>query len=224
LGNIKATPQLQRGFFEILYMSKQRVIVYVDGFNFYFGLRSKEWRMFYWLDMVKFSENLLRPHQELVGVHYFSARHTHPEKSKRQDAFFQANKLNPKFSLHLGKYLTKNFECHFCKNIIHLYEEKESDVRIATSMLADVYQRKCDISALISADSDLIPAIERIKEFNPAHKIITFFPPNRTSFDLKNWSNGTKALTNKTLYEACLLPEKVILPDGYELHRPDKWK
>ena len=205
-------------------MNKQKVIVYVDGFNFYFGLRSKNWRKYYWLDMVKFAENLIRNHQELVEVHYFSARHTHPDKSKRQDAFFQANKLNPKFTLHLGKYLTKNLECRFCKNIIHSYEEKESDVRIATTMMFDVYQQRCDLSILISADSDLVPSIERIKELNPAHKIITCFPPNRTSFDLKKWSNGTKSLINKTLYESCMLPEKLKLPDGYELHRPKKWK
>ena len=205
-------------------MNMKKVIVYVDGFNFYFGLRSKNWRKFYWLDMVKFAEKLLRPHQELVEVNYFSARHKNPDKSKRQDAFFQANKLNPKFTLHLGKYLTKDIECRFCKNIIHSYEEKETDVRMATSMMADAYQQRCDLSVLISADSDLVPSIERIKEFNPAHKIITYFPPNRTSFDLKKWSNGTKVLINKTLYEDCMLPEKLILPDGYELRRPNKWK
>ena len=205
-------------------MNKQKVIVYVDGFNFYFGLRSKNWRKYYWLDMVKFAENLLRPHQELVEVNYFSARHTHLDKSKRQDAFFQANKLNPKFTLHLGKYQTKDIKCRFCKNIIHSYEEKESDVRIATTMIADMYQQKCDLSILISADSDLVPPIERIKELNPAHKIVIFFPPNRFSFNLKKWSNGTKVLINKNLYESCMLPEKVMLSDGYELCRPEKWK
>ena len=28
-----------------------RVIVYVDGFNLYYGLRSKGWKRFYWLDI-----------------------------------------------------------------------------------------------------------------------------------------------------------------------------
>ena len=205
-------------------INKQKVIVYIDGFNFYFGLRSKRWRKYYWLDMVKFAENLLRPHQELVEVNYFSARHTHIDKSKRQDAFFQANKLNPKFTLHLGKFLTKHLECKFCQNIIHSYEEKETDVRIATTMLTDVYTKKCDLTLLISADSDLVPPIERIKEINPMHKIITCFPPNRTSYNLKKWSNGTRELSNKALYEKCILPAKLILPDGYELHCPEKWR
>ena len=200
------------------------MIVYVDGFNLYFGLRSKKWRKYYWLDIVKFAENLLRPHQELVEVNYFSARHTKPDKSKRQDAFFQANKLSPKFTLHLGKYLAKDVECNFCKNIIHSYEEKETDVRMATSMLADVYNKKCDLTVLISADSDLVPAIERIKEISPAHKIVSFFPPNRTSNNLKKWSNGTKVLSNKNLFENSLLPEKLTLPDGYELKCPQKWR
>jgi Uncharacterized conserved protein len=203
---------------------KQKVIVYVDGFNFYYGLKSKGWRKYYWLDMVKFAEKLLRPHQDLVEVCYFSAKPTDLQKSKRQDAFFQANKLNPKFTLHLGKYLTKNIICKHCNNIIPSFEEKETDVRIATTMLADVYQKKCDITMLVSADSDLVPPIERIKEFDPVHKIIVCFPPNRHSFNLKKWSNGTKTLIDQKPYNECMLPETVTLPNGFNLTRPNKWK
>ena len=203
---------------------KQKVFVYVDGFNFYYGLRSKGWRKYYWLDMVKFAEKLLRPHQELVQVCYFSAKSTNNQKSIRQNAFFQANRLNRKFSLHLGKYLTKNITCKYCQRINYSFEEKETDVRIATSMLADVYQGRCDLSLIVSADSDLVPAIERIKEMSPDHKIIVCFPPNRHSANLQQWSNGVKNLTNRRLYEECMLPETVTLPDGFVLRRPDKWK
>ena len=36
---------------------KQRVIVYIDGFNFYFGLKSNaKWKKYYWLDIVKLFE------------------------------------------------------------------------------------------------------------------------------------------------------------------------
>lgn len=203
---------------------KQKVIVYVDGFNFYYGLKSKNWRKYYWLDMVKFAEKLLRSHQELVEVCYFSAKPTDVQKSKRQDAFFQANKLNPRFTLYLGKYLTKNITCKYCHRINHSFEEKETDVRIATTILADVYQKKCDITFLVSADSDLVPPIERIKEIAPAHKIIVCFPPNRHSYHLQKWNNGVRMLTDVKFYEASLLPETIALPDGFVLRRPDKWK
>jgi uncharacterized LabA/DUF88 family protein len=201
---------------------KKKVIVYVDGFNFYYGLKSKKWRKYYWLDMVKFAEKLLRPHQQLVEVCYFSAKSTDAQKAKRQDTFFQANLLNSKFVLYMGRYLTKDIICKYCHQVNHSFEEKETDVRIATSMLADVYQKRCDITMLISADSDLVPAIERIKEIAPEHKIILCFPPNRHSRNLEDWSNGRKMLTDKKLYEECLLPEKVTLPNGYVLDRPAK--
>ena len=215
---------MQRGFLINMEQRKQRVIVYVDGFNFYYGLRTKGWRKYYWLDMVKFAEKLLRPHQELVEIGYFSAKQINQEKSNRQDILFQANKLNPKFTLHLGKYLTKDITCKFCNNVIHTFEEKETDVRIATTMLADVYQKRCDVTILISADSDLVPPIERIKEISPGHKIIVCFPPSHYSSNLKKWSDVTRILSNCTLYEECLLPETVTLPNGFVLIKPDKWK
>jgi hypothetical protein len=65
---------------------------------------------------------------------------------------------------------------------------------------------------------------EKARDVGNLVELLTYFPPNRSSYNLKRWSNGTKELSNKSLYENCLLPEKVILPDGFELHCPDKWK
>jgi uncharacterized LabA/DUF88 family protein len=205
-------------------MNKKRVIVYIDGFNFYYGLKSMGWREYYWLDMVKFAEKLLRPHQELVEVCYFSAKSTDNKKSIRQNAFFQANRLNRKFILHLGKYLKKNITCKYCHRINHSFEEKETDVRIATTVLADFYQNRCDVSMLVTADSDLVPTIERIRDISPEHRIIVCFPPNRHSSNLRQWANGVRTLTYKKLYEESILPEAIPLSDDFVLKRPDKWK
>ena len=114
-------------------MDTQKVIVYVDGFNFYYGLRSdRRWKQYYWLDVVKLFEKFMKPGQELVAVKYFSARPTNdPGKNTRQYAFFQANKENPKFQLILGSYLSKQITCFRCGNIIHTHEEKETDARRA---------------------------------------------------------------------------------------------
>ena len=51
-----------------------RVIVYIDGFNLYFGLKSKGWRRYFWLNPQKLIENLLKPGQKLVFTKYFTAR------------------------------------------------------------------------------------------------------------------------------------------------------
>lgn len=119
-------------------MKKKKVIVYVDGFNFYYGLKSfksrRNWKKYYWLDIVKLFEQFMKKDQELVRVKYFSAKSTDVQKNKRQDALFQANKENPKFQLILGKYLSKNKTCNQCGYIIRSFEEKESDVRLATQI------------------------------------------------------------------------------------------
>jgi hypothetical protein len=50
-----------------------RVITYIDGFNLYYGLRSKGWRYFYWLDVQKMSRHMLKSHQTLVRTKYFTS-------------------------------------------------------------------------------------------------------------------------------------------------------
>lgn len=82
----------------------KRVIFYIDGFNFYYGLKTKGWRKYYWLDCVSFFEKFLKPYQELIELNYFSAKPKGSDKSRRQEAFFSSNKVNSKFQLHLGKF------------------------------------------------------------------------------------------------------------------------
>jgi uncharacterized LabA/DUF88 family protein len=204
----------------------QKVIVYIDGFNFYFGLKSKKWKKYYWLDLVKFCNQFLKPHQELVEVNYFSAVSSNNKaKQDRQDLFFTANKLNSKFNLHLGKFLKKSKTCNKCNFSYDTFEEKETDVRIATNIIRDVVLNKCTLSILITADSDLIPPIDCIKEIAPLHKIIVYFPPDRFSYDLKNKaSNFLKLDAHKDKFEKSMLPENITLANGYSFSRPNKWK
>lgn len=64
-------------------------MLYIDGLNLYFGLRSKSWRRYYWLDVRKLGERLVKPNQTLVGVRYFTVRISGPDrgKQKRLSAF-----------------------------------------------------------------------------------------------------------------------------------------
>ena len=144
-------------------MVKQRVIVYIDGFNFYYGLkRNSRWKRYYWIDFVRLFESFMKPHQELVAVKYFSAKPiSNEDKAERQSLLFKANEENPKFQLVLGKYLQKSLTCKNCGYKITTYEEKESDVRIATQIVRDAFEKSCDVAIVVSADSDMNPAVGR---------------------------------------------------------------
>ena len=84
--------------------SVRRVAVYVDGFNLFYGLRSKGWRRYYWLDVHRLAENLLRPGQTLAAVRYFTARifsdPRDPGKPARQNAYLDALATLPALNIH----------------------------------------------------------------------------------------------------------------------------
>ena len=203
----------------------QRVIVYIDGFNFYYGLKEKKWKKYYWLDVVKFCESFMRPHQILIEVNYFSATPHDKGKYDRQDLFFSANKLNKKFRLELGRYMPKFKRCSKCGAIHKTFEEKETDVKIATKMISDVVNSRCDITILISADSDLVPPIEFIRGFSDRHKIFVYFPPCRYSSNLNALANSIKKLDGSVIaFNDSLLPEHITNPvTGYIIKKPTTW-
>ena len=167
----------------------------------------------------------MRPDQELVAVKYFSAKPDDIDQSLRQNAFFQANRENPKFKLILGKYLKKSITCFKCGNIIHTHEEKETDVRIATQIVADAYQKNCDISIVVSADSDMIPAIELATEAR--QKVFIYFPPYQYSSNLATMGMGKPIQMKQyeSRFKQCILPDVVYLEKAdFDLHIPEKWK
>jgi uncharacterized LabA/DUF88 family protein len=120
--------------------------------------------------------------------------------------------------------MKKQLSCHACGKKFQTYEEKQTDVQIATKMIRDVVLERCEVSVLVSADSDLIPPIDFIRELNPMRKIIVLFPPGRFSYDLKNKANAALSLDRQ--YDKFLrsgLPEIVTLPNGYACRKPLNW-
>jgi uncharacterized LabA/DUF88 family protein len=196
-------------------VSKQKVIVYIDGFNFYHGIIENGWKKYLWLDLISFSQKLLRPYQELVKVRYHtSITVSSKEKRERQNQFISANQMHPKFDLQLGKM----------KFLNNTYIEKETDVRIAVNMIRDVIFNNCERSVLISADSDLVPVLDFISEINAKHKTIICFPPKRFSFELQQRAKKYVHLQNyEHLFRSSLFPEEILLTSGKVLTKPVSW-
>ena len=64
---------------------KERVIVYIDGFNLYFGMREAGFGNCRWLDLKKMVQKLIKPDQSLEDIKYFTSRVSNdPQKQKRQ--------------------------------------------------------------------------------------------------------------------------------------------
>ena len=216
-------------------MDKKRVTFYVDGFNFYYGLKRKKktdgsWKRFYWIDVVKLFEQFLGPDQELEKVIYFTASPLDPAKSSRQSAFLNANSiLHPdKFEIVRGKYINKTITCPQCRYSISRPEEKKTDVNLSVRMMGDCFNDRTDIVVLVSADTDLIPPIDFILNNFPGKKVKVYFPPTNHSFDISDYMKARKTSivrleSNLSKFNNAIMTETVT--DGTKTYTiPDCWK
>ena len=206
-------------------MKKERVIVYIGGFNVYYGLKSKGWKRYYWLDFQKLATNLLKPRQTLVTTKYFTARISSKEQAKqrRQIIYLEALGTLGNFHINYGHYLEKTITCFECNNTWTSHEEKMTDVRIGTELLIDAFEDRFDTALLLSGDSDLAPPIEAIRRKFPTKRIVVGFPPNRVSFTLKKKAHGFLNI-GQDKFRYSMFPDEITKPDGYVLKRPKEWQ
>jgi len=95
-----------------------------------------------------------------VAVRYFTAIiRNDPPALARQQTYLAALAVHCGSTLEivLGRYQAKRRECRQCGAAWTAYEEKETDVNIAVSLVADAASGAADIALLVTADSDLCP-------------------------------------------------------------------
>lgn len=201
----------------------ERVIAYIDGFNLYFGLKSKGWRRYYWLNLQALAGNLLKPYQVLNKTKYFTARISgSPDKQKRQTTYIEALGTLSNFEIIYGKYQLNPRNCKKCNFFEQVPSEKMTDVNIAVELMSDAFLDQYDVAYLLSADSDLTHVITRIRSLFPEKKIVIAFPPGRYSKDLANRARFSFPVGRAELAKS-LFPPEVTKPDGYILKCPDLW-
>lgn len=201
------------------------LIVYVDGFNMYHGMKEKFGRRLLWLDLVALSSSL-RPKSSLIQVRYFTAPVLDNQyAASRQGRYQQALIANGNGLVDIvqGRYQKKPMQCLKCGVSWTQYEEKETDVNIATAIVADAAEGVADSLLVVSADSDLVPAVRAAQKVNPQLFVAAAFPPARYSAELKklmpsSFHIGTTKLTQSQL------PKVVKDADGRTYARPAKWK
>ena len=206
---------------------QQRVAVYIDGLNLYYGMKSMGWRRYYWLDVQRLSENLLRPYQRLQFVRYFTAtllpEYTPAARVARQDAYLQALSSLPKVDIQYGFHIPKSITCPRCGVASPTYEEKMTDVNIAVALLEDANNNRYDAAIVISADSDLTRPIEVVRQKFANKRVRVAFPPKRHSLHLSEVATAAFTLGRKRIAQS-QLPNPVTKPDGYPVPKPDNWQ
>lgn len=200
----------------------ERVTVYVDGFNIYFGMLEAGFANCKWLDLKSLVLSLLKSNQECVEVKYFTSRvSNNPDKQRRQTTYIEALETVG-IKVFYGQYQHDKIECKRCGNVWPNYNEKMTDVNIATQMIIDAYQDKYDMAMLISGDSDLVPPIRAVHENFNDKRVFVAFPPKRFNHSVALVAKGSIIIGRKKLVDS-QLPNEVKKRDGYTLRKPGEW-
>jgi len=201
---------------------KERVIVYVDGFNLYFGLLEAGFNNCKWLNIYKLAANLLQINQELIEIKYFTSRvSNNPDKQKRQTTYIEALE-SVGIRIFYGHYQSDKTECRQCGNIWPTFHEKMTDVNIATQIMIDAFQDRYDMAMLISGDSDLVPPIKTIHELFKNKRVFVAFPPKRHNSSVALVAKGSMIIGRKKLVDS-LFESEVVKKNGFILRKPKEW-
>ena len=120
----------------------------------------------------------------------------------------------------MGRFKSKPRECKSCHAKWTAHEEKESDVNVAIHLIKDTITNKFERAIIISADSDLVPAVRMAKDHDRAKEICVVAPPKRLGHarDLKPIMEITLGRIRRSL-----LPQRLIHKDGRDVVRPTEY-
>lgn len=206
-----------------------RTLVYVDGFNLYYGsLKGGGWK---WLDLVALFQKVLAPHHDIVGVKYFTARVSQtsadPSKPQRQEAYLRAlQAYRAEVSVHFGHFLTHEVTAPLvqpigaCRTVQVLRtEEKGSDVNLAVHLLNDAWLDEYDCAVVVSNDSDVAEGM-RLAKAHGGKRIGLVTPgKRRTSQVLRGVADFTRHVRPQALRDS-QLPNPI---PGTNLRKPASW-
>jgi len=123
-----------------------KTIVYVDGFNLYYGAVKRT--SFKWLDIQALC-NFLLPKNQIIGIKYFTAlvtaRPNDPDQPNRQQIYLRALRTIPNLDIIYGHFLEHVISMPLANPVpggqkharVIKTEEKGSDVNIASHLIND---------------------------------------------------------------------------------------
>lgn len=212
------------------------VYVYIDGFNFYYRLFKNNRRKYTlpahykWLDLLKLSQRLA-PGATIDWIGYFTAfvkpNASDPDQHLRQRAYIEALQTIPCMEIVAG-----NFQPAIKWGVPHrsptakpiefnTFEEKGSDVNIASRLVWDAARNAFTMALVISNDSDLTEAV-RIATAEAGKPIHVRSPDLTVSKALKAVATSAVSLDVK-LFKRCLFPATLTSAAGIPISRPGTW-
>ena len=209
---------------------QMKTIVYVDGFNLYYG--AVKGTPYKWLNVKTLCE-LLLPKNQIIRIKYFTApvtaRPSDPDQPNRQQLLFRALQTLPELEIIFGRFLSHEIMMPLAHPTpgqpryvqVIKTEEKGSDVNIAAHMINDGYNGLYEVAILVSNDSDLVEPVKIVR--NDLKLPVGILNPfvKTPSFDLRKHANFVKPIRTGVLSASQFSPS---LKDANGIfYKPPTW-
>lgn len=215
--------------------------LYVDGFNFYYGMYRIQQRFCCpadkWLNWTKLAHRLTGTDSTVHKIHYFTS-HVHrserdPSQNLRQILFFRAIDNLPGVEIHVGKHIAVKRKGRLISPkpadfdlpqdtvvSIQTFEEKGSDVNLAVQLLDDAWSGEIDRAIVVSNDTDLISAITLARR----HIRVDVASPQDTLAAQMRKSVQYSWIIDPAILRECRMDSPTLAIDGTPLYPPRSWQ
>jgi uncharacterized LabA/DUF88 family protein len=214
-----------------------RTVVYVDGFNLYYGvLRGTPFK---WLDLYAlFRDQLLDPAAHLEQVRYYTApvrksSSDDPESVHRQQFYLRALEAYRGSRVQIVRgFISRTMprlrlvnppqDSRATTAQVFQFTEKQTDVNLTADLISDAWHGRYEQAVVCSNDCDLVGALRAVRRDHAALTIGLVAPLRHERYlsaDLRHLAHWHKILTSAHLAHAQL---PVRIP-GTSLKKPEAW-
>lgn len=206
---------------------RARVYVYVDGFNFYYATKWTDAYPYGWCNWRLTAENYCGQSREVVHVKYFTSEIVTTDADKRRRQKLHIAAMKTEGEVILGRFANREYKCRKCGLVEQSSREKRTDTNIAVQMVLDAATDQYEEAFLVTADEDLLPAIEMVtdeRNFQPPRKVTVLFPPGaHVSREFRSELNRRHLVRSIELRTANMVrfPRELATKLGFEF--PKRW-
>lgn len=172
--------------------NEERIIVYIDGSNLYFKLKNlfiSHTSQFNYRGLAEY----ITKNKILIEINYYVGV-VQPKRNDKKTRTIYKGQLTL-FNTLLEQNI-KIIKGYLMKSS-GVYHEKGIDVNIAVDLLVGAYENLYDTALLLSSDTDLIPAIQKIKCLGKKLQYVGF--KQAPSIALINYCTYYKLLDKKEI-------------------------
>jgi len=168
---------------------KERVVIFLDGSNFYHRLKDAELNF---KELLRFDYRALAEwlahKRSIIKCIYYVGLVRKEKGNKKSEELTRNQQVLFTSLIKQGWEIKTGFMMAHDKD----YKEKGVDVKLAVDILDMAYQDKYDTAVVVSSDTDLIPGIIRAKELGKRIEYIGF--SHRPSFAMQRYANISRLL------------------------------